>query len=89
MNIDRNKLTPMMKQYFEVKDRYPDCIVRDLFVSYDDEPVQTTVYGLKPGLYDVLIKRIKHNQEDYTNLVSRLQYDLSNTFPKKGTYNKK
>jgi len=70
-------------------DRYPDCIVRDLFVSYDDEPVQTTVYGLKPGLYDVLIKRIKHNQEDYTNLVSRLQYDLSNTFPKKGTYNKK
>ena len=27
MNIDRNKLTPMMKQYFEVKDRYPDCIL--------------------------------------------------------------
>ena len=24
MNIDRNKLTPMMKQYFEVKDRYPE-----------------------------------------------------------------
>ena len=27
MNRDRNKLTPMMKQYFEVKDRYPDCIL--------------------------------------------------------------
>ena len=27
INIDRNKLTPMMKQYFEVKDRYPDCIL--------------------------------------------------------------
>ena len=27
MNIDRNKLTPMMKQYLEVKDRYPDCIL--------------------------------------------------------------
>ncbi len=27
MEIDRNKLTPMMKQYFEVKDRYPDCIL--------------------------------------------------------------
>ena len=27
MTIDRNKLTPMMKQYFEVKDRYPDCVL--------------------------------------------------------------
>ena len=27
MNIDKNKLTPMMKQYFEVKERYPDCIL--------------------------------------------------------------
>ncbi|MEF9990662.1 MAG: DNA mismatch repair protein MutS [Romboutsia sp.] len=27
MTIDRSKLTPMMKQYFEVKDRYPDCIL--------------------------------------------------------------
>ncbi|MGL6107243.1 DNA mismatch repair protein MutS [Romboutsia sp.] len=27
MNIDRNKLTPMMKQYLEVKDRYSDCIL--------------------------------------------------------------
>ncbi len=27
MNVDRNKLTPMMKQYFEVKDKYPDCIL--------------------------------------------------------------
>ena len=27
MNIDRNKLTPMMKQYFDVKDKYPDCIL--------------------------------------------------------------
>ena len=27
MTIDRDKLTPMMKQYFEVKDRYSDCIL--------------------------------------------------------------
>lgn len=27
MNIDRSKLTPMMRQYFEVKDRYNDCIM--------------------------------------------------------------
>ena len=27
MQIDRNKLTPMMKQYFECKDKYPDCIL--------------------------------------------------------------
>ena len=27
MSIDKNKLTPMMRQYFEVKDRYRDCIM--------------------------------------------------------------
>lgn len=27
MNIDKSKLTPMMRQYFEVKDRYKDCIM--------------------------------------------------------------
>ncbi|MEG2194858.1 MAG: DNA mismatch repair protein MutS [Terrisporobacter sp.] len=27
MEIDRNRLTPMMKQYFECKDKYPDCIL--------------------------------------------------------------
>lgn len=27
MQIDRDKLTPMMKQYFDVKDRYQDCIL--------------------------------------------------------------
>ncbi len=27
MNIDKNKLTPMMKQYLDVKYRYPDCIL--------------------------------------------------------------
>lgn len=27
MNMDRSKLTPMMRQYFEVKDRYNDCIM--------------------------------------------------------------
>ena len=27
MVIDRSKLTPMMKQYFETKDKYPDCIL--------------------------------------------------------------
>ena len=27
MEIDRTKLTPMMKQYFECKDKYPDCVL--------------------------------------------------------------
>lgn len=27
MNIDRKKLTPMMKQYLDTKDRYKDCIL--------------------------------------------------------------
>lgn len=27
MEIERQKLTPMMKQYFECKDKYPDCIL--------------------------------------------------------------
>ena len=27
MQIDRSKLTPMMKQYFNCKDKYPDCIL--------------------------------------------------------------
>ena len=27
MQIDINKLTPMMKQYLEVKNRYKDCIL--------------------------------------------------------------
>ena len=27
MVIDRNKLTPMMTQYFSVKDKYSDCIL--------------------------------------------------------------
>ena len=27
MIIDRNNLTPMMQQYFEVKDQYNDCIL--------------------------------------------------------------
>ncbi|MFR1382849.1 MAG: hypothetical protein ACLSS0_06750 [Clostridioides difficile] len=27
MEIDRSKLTPMMKQYFDMKEKYPDCIL--------------------------------------------------------------
>lgn len=27
MNVDRSSLSPMMMQYFEVKDKYPDHIV--------------------------------------------------------------
>ena len=27
MEIDRSKLTPMMKQYFDTKEKYPDCIL--------------------------------------------------------------
>ena len=27
MNIDRDKLSPMMKRYFQIKDNYPDCLL--------------------------------------------------------------
>lgn len=27
MEVDRNKISPMMKQYFEVKDKYKDCVL--------------------------------------------------------------
>ena len=27
MEIDRSKVSPRMQQYFEVKDKYPDCIL--------------------------------------------------------------
>ncbi len=27
MEVDRNKISPMMKQYLEVRDKYPDCVL--------------------------------------------------------------
>lgn len=27
MNIDKDKLSPMMKRYFQIKDNYPDCLL--------------------------------------------------------------
>ena len=60
MNIDRNKLTPMMKQYFEVKDRYPDCILffrlGDFYEMFFDDAVtashvlELTLTGKQAGL---------------------------------------
>ncbi len=43
MNVDRSKLSPMMQQYFEVKDNYPDHIVffrlGDFYEMFFDDAV--------------------------------------------------
>lgn len=43
MVIDRNKLSPMMQQYFEVKDKYKDCILffrlGDFYEMFFDDAV--------------------------------------------------
>ncbi len=43
MEIDRNKLSPMMQQYFEVKDKYKDCILffrlGDFYEMFFDDAV--------------------------------------------------
>ena len=43
MIIDRNNLTPMMQQYFEVKDQYNDCILLyrlgDFYEMFFDDAV--------------------------------------------------
>jgi len=42
-NIDKNRLSPMMSQYFEVKDKYKDCIVffrlGDFYEMFFDDAV--------------------------------------------------
>lgn len=43
MNVDRSSLSPMMMQYFEVKDKYPDHIVffrlGDFYEMFFDDAV--------------------------------------------------
>lgn len=43
MEIDRNKLTPMMKKYFLIKDNYPDCLLffrlGDFYEMFFDDAV--------------------------------------------------
>ena len=48
MIIDRNNLTPMMQQYFEVKDQYNDCILLyrlgDFYEMFFDDAVLRLKY---------------------------------------------
>lgn len=43
MIIDRNKLSPMMRKYFEIKDNYPDCLLffrlGDFYEMFFDDAV--------------------------------------------------
>ena len=43
MDIDRSKISPMMQQYFEVKDKYEDCILffrlGDFYEMFFDDAV--------------------------------------------------
>ena len=43
MEIDRSKISPMMQQYFEVKDKYTDCILffrlGDFYEMFFDDAV--------------------------------------------------
>lgn len=43
MDIDRNKLTPMMRKYFQIKDSYPDCLLffrlGDFYEMFFDDAV--------------------------------------------------
>lgn len=34
MEVDRSKISPMMRQYFEVKDKYEDCILFSVSVIF-------------------------------------------------------
>ena len=46
MEIDRNKISPMMKQYLEIKDNYPDCIlfyrIGDFYEMFFDDAVKAS-----------------------------------------------
>lgn len=60
MNVDRSKISPMMQQYFEVKDKYPDCIlffrVGDFYEMFFDDALtaskalEITLTGKECGL---------------------------------------
>ncbi len=60
MNVDRSKISPMMQQYFEVKDKYPDCIlffrVGDFYEMFFDDAItaskalELTLTGKECGL---------------------------------------
>ncbi len=60
MNVDRSKISPMMQQYFEVKDKYPDCIlffrVGDFYEMFFDDALtaskalELTLTGKECGL---------------------------------------
>lgn len=43
MNIDKGKLSPMMKRYFQIKDNYPDCLLffrlGDFYEMFFDDAV--------------------------------------------------
>lgn len=43
MNIDKDKLSPMMKRYFQIKDNYPDCLLffrlGDFYEMFFDDAV--------------------------------------------------
>ena len=55
--IDRTKLTPMMQQYFAVKDQYDDCILMyrlgDFYeMFFDDAEIASRIFKLVlMGLY--------------------------------------
>lgn len=46
MEIDRDKISPMMRQYFEVKDKYKDCILffrlGDFYEMFFDDAVEVS-----------------------------------------------
>ena len=48
--VDRNKLSPMMQQYMDIKDKYEDCIIffrlGDFYeMFYDDARVASKELG--------------------------------------------
>jgi DNA mismatch repair protein MutS len=46
MEIDRSKISPMMQQYFEVKDKYPDCVLffrlGDFYEMFFDDAINVS-----------------------------------------------
>ena len=46
MKIDRDKISPMMKQYFEVKDKYDDCVLffrlGDFYEMFFDDAIRVS-----------------------------------------------
>ena len=46
MNVDRSKISPMMQQYFEVKDKYPECVLffrlGDFYEMFFDDAIKVS-----------------------------------------------